>query len=77
VCAWLGNTPTVAYAHYLEVMAEDLQTAAQKAAQQVQQKAALARTVHLGKQKNPGETAIPRGLANIQVEDKGFEPSTS
>ena len=81
VCAWLGNSQSVAMEHYLQVTDEHFRQAAQKAAQSVAESALLEREAEGGDgQKTPEFPEDSESYANAHtnmVGDSGFEPLTS
>lgn len=73
VCAWLGNSESVARKHYLQVRESDFQKALQNP---VQLAAAPTRTAPHTAPQNTKTLEKPRVLAK-KMGDRGFEPLTS
>lgn len=83
VCAWMGNTPTVAHKHYLTVTDEHFATAAKTGDKlgtqppvstrtDTQQKT---RTVHVVRE-NASFAEVVNILENAQIAEAGLEPAT-
>jgi hypothetical protein len=83
VCAWLGNTPTIAHKHYLTVTDEHLATAAATGDQLGTQTPVSCRTdshqrthtIH-AVQENASFSEVVGVLENARVAEEGLEPPT-
>ena len=84
VCAWLGNTPTVAHKHYLTVTDEHFASAvAETGDSRGMQTPVLhrtdsqkkTRTVHTVRE-NASFSEVVGILENVRVAEQGFEPRT-
>ncbi len=83
VCAWLGNTPTIAHKHYLTVTDEHFASAAKTGDQLGTQTPVLTRneshnknrTIHLVRE-NASFSDVVGILENARVAEEGFEPPT-
>ena len=76
VCRWLGNSPSVATKHYLQVTEEHYRQAAQNAAQQPQELAGSEEKNQPRYRERGPKIALAGSATGVTVGDEGLEPPT-